>query len=137
MRSAAFLLLTLTLVAFGCEAGALCAATAADAECCCPMMDGGTGAGEMAMGEVAMDEMAMGSKHEGVCVPCMEETGELPAPQGNEATVDSSASPCLAAPATAFDPPLRDAGRAAASAQADPAAGHGPALYLLGCSFLN
>lgn len=117
MRRTALILLTLSLVALGCDAGALCAASqAGDAKCCCPMSMDGT-----------MSGMA----------PCMEESDETPTPADQDATFDGPTQhwdlarmQCLS-----VEPPCRVS--ESPRLDRDPAAGHGPAVYLLACSFRN
>ena len=94
-------------------------AQAQDVPGCCPLME-------------AMD---MGGK--GGTPPCMEETGDAPMPSDAEATFDGAAQAwALAPPVTLFQPQgmCFDLGL---QAENDLVAGSGPALYLLGCSFLN
>ena len=123
MRRFALFLLTLSLLAFGCEVGALCsAAKATDSPCCCPLME--------AMGmemEMPMDGTP----------PCMDESDEMPRPSDSEATFDGVAQTWDLAPASALLLPHVAPQAFGPQTADDLAAGHGPALYLLGCSFLN
>lgn len=124
MRRSALLLLTLSLLAFGCEVGALCsAAQATDSACCCPLME--------AMGMEGMEMPMDGTP------PCMDESDEMPTPGDSEATFDGVAQAWDLAPAPAQVLPHAAARDVGPRAGDDLAAGHGPALYLLGCSFLN
>jgi len=121
MRKSALPLLILGLVAFGCDVGALCAATqAVDGSCCCPM------AMAMDMGDAARS-----------LPPCMEESDGAPMPLDSRATFDGVSQAGCAPPTTVLSLPTAGASGFDAWAEFNPAAGHGPALYLLGCSFLN
>ena len=126
MRRPALYLLTLILLAFGCEVGALCsAAQATDSSCCCPLMEA------MGMDGMNMDEGRGGTP------PCMDESDQMPMPADSEATFDGVAQAWDLAPAPALVLPHVSPQQLAAHTADDLAAGHGPALYLLGCSFLN
>lgn len=126
MRKTALFLLTLSLVAFGCDVGALCAATqAADGSCCCPMA--------MAMGMGDGGSMAAQDGQP----PCMEETDQAPMPTDSRATFDGTAQSACAPPAAALPLPMACAAELNVFVESDPAAGQGIALYLLGCSLLN
>lgn len=116
MRKTALFFLTFSLVAFGCDVGALCAATqAVDGSCCCPREMNGAGGRP----------------------PCMEESDEGPMPVDSRATFDGVGQAACAPPTTALPLPMAGATGLDPWAEFNPAAGHGPALYLLGCSFLN
>lgn len=126
MRRLALFLLTLSLLAFGCEMGALCsAAQATDSSCCCPLME--------AMG---MDGMGMGEGRDAT-PPCMDESDEMPMPGDSEATFDGVAQAWNLSPAPSLVLPHAAAQELGPQVAGDLASGHGPALYLLGCSFLN
>ncbi|MDA8018343.1 MAG: hypothetical protein MPN21_12925 [Thermoanaerobaculia bacterium] len=120
MRRAALYLLTLSLLAFGCEVGALCSmAQATEASCCCPLMEATerTGGGDVP--------------------PCMEGSSDIPAPADSEATLDGSSQASMLSHAMDLSAPQDVCRTFHPPAENDPAAGHGPAIYLLACSWLN
>lgn len=124
MRRLALFLLTLSLLAFGCEVGALCnAAQASDSACCCPLME--------AMGMEGMEMPMDGTP------PCMDESDEMPMPADSAATFDGVAQAWDLAPAPTLRLPHVAPQAFGPQTVNDLVGGHGPALYLLGCSFLN
>lgn len=104
-------------------------AKATDSSCCCPLMDALQTEG-MGMDSAAMDGTD-------TTPPCMEESDETPTPSDAEATFDGSSLTWVATPSPGVPWPADMPRSFGLAAEGNAAAGYGPALYLLGCAFLN